>query len=56
MSEKDVLRYITLVDRRLEIIMNSGIKWKPEYKAELSDIDKELAQLRVLVDAEHSKN
>ncbi len=55
MGEKEVLRYLSLVDRRLQIIIDSGINWKPEYEQELESIDKELAQLRILVDTEHSK-
>lgn len=55
MTEKDVLRYLALVDRKLTIYINSGINWKPEYEDELTGIDKELSQLRILVDAEHSR-
>ena len=55
MTEKDVLRYLGLVDRKLTIYANSGINWKPEYEEELANIDKELAELRVLIDAEHVK-
>lgn len=55
MTEKDVLRYLGLVDRKLTIYVNSGINWKSEYEEELANIDKELAELRVLIDAEHAK-
>ena len=55
MGEKEVLRYLSLVDRRLQIIIDSSINWKPEYEQELESIDKELAQLRILVNAAHSK-
>ena len=51
MSEQQVLRYLHLVDRRLYIIMNSGIGWKPEYGPEMEEIDRELAELRKVVDA-----
>lgn len=54
MAESDVLRYLYLVDRRLKLI-TSGINWKPEYGEELAGIDKELEQLRVIVDKEHEK-
>ncbi len=54
MTEKEVLRYLTLVDRKLDICLNSGVNWKPEYEDELTSIDKELSQLRILVDAEHT--
>ncbi len=54
MTQKDVLRYIYLVDRRLTIL-TSGVHWKPEYEMELEDIDRELSELRLLVDEEHRK-
>lgn len=54
-DEKKVLRYLFLVDRRLEIILNSGVNWKREYEDELKSIDMELDNLRRLVDAEHIK-
>lgn len=54
MGEKEILRYLFLVDRRLDII-SSGINWKPEYEVELESIDSELAGLREVVDAEHVK-
>ena len=54
MTQKDVLRYICLVDRRLTLL-TSGVHWKPEYDRELEDIDRELSELRVLVDGEHRK-
>ncbi len=54
MGEKEILRYLFLVDRRLDII-SSSINWKPEYEVELESIDSELAGLREVVDAEHVK-
>lgn len=54
MIEKDVLRYLYLVDRKLTLI-TSGINWKAEYDEELVGIDKELKQLRVIVDKERDK-
>jgi len=54
MAEKYVLRYLYLIDRRLTLI-TSGINWKPDYDEELAGIDKELEQLRVIVDKEHEK-
>mgnify|MGYP001057081119 CR=1 FL=1 len=53
MSDKEVCRYLELVDRRLFIIIHSGIDWKPGYISEMEDIDKELAELRVLVEKAH---
>lgn len=54
MTQKDVLRYLYLVDRRLTIL-TSGVRWKPEYETELKDIDKELSELRFLADEERKK-
>lgn len=56
MTEKEILRYLSLVDRKLTIYLDSGVNWKPEYEEELASIDKELAQLRILVDEEHLKS
>ena len=55
MTDKEVCRYIDLADRRAFIVMNSGVGWRPEYAAELEAIDKELAELRRLVDQEHGR-
>jgi len=55
MTEKEVIRYLSLVDRKLTIYTNSGINWESGYEEELANIEKELAQLRILVDAEHTK-
>ncbi len=55
MTDREVCRYLELVDRRLFILAHSGVDWKPEYAAELEAIDKELAELRRLVDQEHER-
>lgn len=54
MTESDVLRYLYLVDRKLALI-TSGVNWKSKYTEELVGIDKELKQLRVIVDKERDK-
>jgi len=54
MGTEQILRYLYLVDRRLTLL-TSGINWKPEYEAELEAIDRELKQLREVVEAEHKK-
>lgn len=54
MTESDVLRYLYLVDRKLALI-TSEVNWKPKYTEELAGIDKELKQLRVIIDKEHEK-
>lgn len=51
MSEQQILRYLHLIDRRLYIILNSGINWQPEYSTELDAIDRELMELREMVDS-----
>lgn len=53
-SQEDVLEYLQLLDRRLFIVMHSGIDWQPEYEQELEEIDKRCAVLRVRVDAAHA--
>ena len=55
MSEKQIVRYLELSSRMLQIMLDSGINWKPEYEAELVAIKKELRQMRPIVDAEHEK-
>lgn len=55
MTAQQVSRYIDLVNRRTQILNHSGVDWKPEYGLELNQIEKELAELRLLVDAEHQK-
>lgn len=50
-----IMRYLDLVDRRLEILVHSGVDWQPEYEDVLAAIDKELAELRQLVDREHQR-
>ena len=55
MTDKEVCRYMELMDRRVLIIMHSGISWKPEYGPELEAIDRELARLRALVDQAHEQ-
>lgn len=55
MTDKEVSRYLKLVERRLYILNHSGIDWKPEYGPELAIIDQELAELRKVVEAEHSR-
>lgn len=42
MTPEQITRYLELSARRIKIILNSGIDWKPEYEAELQRIDKEL--------------
>ena len=53
MNEKQISRYLTLVNRRLFILLHSGVDWIPEYAQELESIDTELAQLRILVEQIH---
>lgn len=55
MTAEQVSRYIDLVHRRMQIIFHSGTDWKPEYTEEIQRIDKELAELRPLIEQEHEK-
>lgn len=52
LTEEEILEYLRLVDRRLEIHL-MGVNWKQEYTEELERIEKRLAVLREKVDAEH---
>lgn len=55
MTDKEVSRYLELVERRLFILTHSGVDWRPEYGAALVRIDQELAKLRKVADAEHER-
>lgn len=54
LTEKEILEYLRLVDRRLELHL-MGVNWKQEYTEELERIEKRLAVLREKVDAEHER-
>lgn len=47
-----IARYTALMDRRQYIIMHSGQSWQPEWEQKLQEIDRELEELRLLIDAE----
>ena len=53
MTPEQVTRYINLVHRRIFILAHAGRDWKPEYTREMEEINKELEELRPLVDEEH---
>ena len=55
MTAEQVQRYIQLASRKEYILAKSGVAWLPEYEGELQQINKELALLRPLVDAEHNR-
>lgn len=55
MTGKEVNRYLSLVNRRLVILLNSGIDWKPEYSAELAAIDQEIASLQPQIEQERER-
>lgn len=54
MNKHDVSKYIDLLHTRTFILLHSGIDWKPEYEAELQQINQKLALLRPLVGLEQS--
>lgn len=55
MTEEEVSRYLELVDRKSFILLHSGVSWKPEYAAELEDINRELTGLRRIIDRMHEQ-
>lgn len=46
MLEIQIVRYTELIKRRSELLLCSGISWRPEYAEELRSIDMELTELR----------
>ena len=46
MTINQIARYTALVKRPSELLLCSGISWKPEYEKELQGIDTELTELR----------
>ncbi|MDO5808457.1 MAG: excisionase family DNA-binding protein [Lachnospiraceae bacterium] len=50
MTAEQINRYLDLVNRRLYILVHSGIDWKPEYETELQQIDREIAEMRPIVE------
>ncbi len=48
--ELTIAKYAQLANRKSWIITHSGADWKPEYEQELAGIDKELAELRKVID------
>ncbi len=46
MLEIQIVRYTKLIKRRSELLLCSGISWRPEYAEELRSIDMELTELR----------
>lgn len=47
MTVDQIARYTALVKRKSEILLHSGVNWKPEYLEELMNIDRELSGLRI---------
>lgn len=52
MTDAEVSRYINAVHTKMGVLRHSGIDWKPEYDQVLEAVNKELAELRRLVDEE----
>lgn len=52
MTDTEVSRYINAVHTKMWVLRHSGIDWKPEYGQMLEKANKELAELRPLVDEE----
>lgn len=55
MTDQQILRYLQLAYRLSEIALLSGVDWKPEYGPEITQIEKELSELRPLVDQAHQE-
>ena len=55
MTAEEVLKYIQLASRKTYILTHNGVEWLPEYGEELQQVNRELALLRPLVDAENAK-
>lgn len=55
LSSENIVRYTALLDKRMDIVMHSGKSWKPAYGLELQKIDKEIAELRLLIEAERER-
>lgn len=55
MTDKEVSRYLQLANRKSFILLHSGVSWKTEYGPELEAIDRELAELRKVIDREHRR-
>ena len=52
MTDAEVSRYINAVHTKMYILLPSDIDWKPEDEQMLEEANKELAELRPLVDEE----
>lgn len=50
MTDKQVIEYIDLIHRRMQILINSGVSWKPEYTDEMKRIDARITELLPLVE------
>lgn len=52
MTDAEVSRYINAVHMKMYVLLHSGIDWKPKYDQMLEEANKELVELRPLVDEE----
>ena len=55
MTDKEVCRYLRLARRKSDILAQSGVGWRPEYREELRKIDEQIKPLRAKVDREHRR-
>ncbi len=49
------IRYRQLTDRRIFLLLHSGIGFKKEYLPELEAVNQEMKELRAVIDWEHGK-
>lgn len=55
MTDKEVCQYLRLARRKSDILAQSGVGWRPEYREELREIDEQIKLLRAKVDREHRR-
>lgn len=55
-TNDQVVKYLTLLDQKVRITAHSGVEWRPEYSAELMEIDKALSELRSTINEECARS
>lgn len=55
MTDKEVCQYLRLARRKSDILAQSGVGWRPEYREELRKIDEQLKPLRAKADQAHAE-
>ena len=55
MTDKEVCQYLRLARKKADILAQSGVGWRPEYREEIRKIDEQIKPLRAKVDREHRR-